>query len=878
MKFKKIIKSLSLTLTLAFSIALMPTQKAYAGTWINSSSIVPPRCTTNWESKRVSIPTLDVDCYVLYTSRESDEPSQSQMWRIPAGYPNIQDFNICGTWWLHIYVPSTGQRLTMGPYQKDDVAPPPSTFQLNTGIQVGQWNTNVNSASFTATSRGDNGAEGYDNINQCPSYWTAGFKYLEVWDTWNGVDEKLTVPESQTYFDFTVDKPGWHKLWARTFDMVGNYSEWTTIEFGLGPEGEIPPDGDPGGGGEVGTIKFDPDETDWTNEGKTGEGEGAFPVEVYYDGDNPYVAEGEATIETEEEEDDGQGGTTTVTHISHESFDVEFPLESIEVTGDAEDTVDGDRGTIYIEQEGEGLTLHGEGFWGEAEYDEPDDATDIELPDEPENPEGDSGEYNIDWTKPEIDADPRPVRAWHNDVPYDVEISIYDELSGIDGGEITVNDSSHYGRDDSIDISDDGDHDFNETISLDDGIYRIDVDTTDVATNDSSETFRTYYVDGTQPEVEFSMDNKQIFSVANGATRKQSILGSDDSFYGDLTVIDNLSGVKSISYKWTYGDDGDIYPDSDYTTIYTSSDTYYDRYSETINKEVEKPVGDNLYLHVKIYDVAGNYTYACYGPFEDPIKLRDFQVTDVRDPRWDDVFWADNFKTYKNVTYKVDKLPIDEASHPTIRNCYPKKGYAFYFDLTSEYLYREQDRIEIIPSFYYTNIFNQRIPLDLYYNKDNNPLIQYGSIQDDLKLNLDTTKYGDVWIGGLSKLTLTKGVRIVKGQEWINGWKDTIQYTNGKIQWYYGKYLIPSTSIFVRQGDSPRPENIVNANNIIVNFQIVAYKNGIETLSLDQIFTYVPNQWTLEGGPKNSSYLPGDVIVYDNKYSVLSDYTAHVIQ
>ena len=90
--------------------------------------------------------------------------------------------------------------------------------------------------------------------------------------------------------------------------------------------------------------------------------------------------------------------------------------------------------------------------------------------------------------------------------------------------------------------------------------------------------------------------------------------------------------------------------------------------------------------------------------------------------------------------------------------------------------------------------------------------------------------------------------------------------------------MIPASSIFVKQGDTPRPENIINANNIIVNFQIVAYKNGIETLSSDQIFTYVPDQWKVEGGPKNNNYKSGDVIVYDNKYSAISDYKAHVIQ
>lgn len=46
----------------------------------------------------------------------------------------------------------------------------------------------------------------------------------------------------------------------------------------------------------------------------------------------------------------------------------------------------------------------------------------------------------------------------------------------------------------------------------------------------------------------------------------------------------------------------------------------------------------------------------------------------------------------------------------------------------------------------------------------------------------------------------------------------------------------------------------------------------------DEIFGYVPSQWELEGGPKDKKYKDGDVIVYDNKYSAMSDYKTHVIQ
>ncbi len=771
---KNILKALSLIIIIAFSIALVPTQKAYADSGLYA---IPSDVTTNSETTKVTLPTLDSDCYVLYTSVQDQDPDQSEMWRIPAGTPNVQDFNIPGTWWLHVYVPDTGERATFGPYQKEAVAPPAPFIQLVTAVTLGQWTPNVNEVTFQVLGKGDNGESGHDNINACDSYFCSGFDHLEVWD--NNTQLTAAGAESST---FTVTGQGWHKIWAKSVDKVTNASEWTIVEFGLGTATPTPP---PTPVSDVGKITFDPNETTWTNTGKADEGEGKYPVKVTFTGSNPYQAEGKATITTTTEststDSDGNETTTTTVSYSTTSFTVSWPFESIAVSGDASATINGTSGTVNIEKEGYQLQLHGEGSWGSAEYTLPSVADNQSIsvdymPPDPSPPTGDSGDYNLDWTKPTVD---------------------------------------------------------------------------------------------------FSMDGKQIFSEANGAIRKASVLGSDDSFYGTLTEKDNLSGAKSIAYKWTYGD---TEPSSGYTTIYTSADTNTNKSDEVIEKEIEKPVGDNLYLHVKIKDIAGNSTYACYGPYEDPIKLKDFEVTDIRDPRWDDVFWKDKkFTEPTGVTYKVDQLPIDEASHPTIRNAYPKKGYAFYFDVTSEYLYREADRIEVTPSFYYLS-GSTRVPLDLYYNLDNNPFIAYGSTNDTLKLNLDTSAYGTVWIGGLSKLTLTKGVRIVKGKEWIDGWKDTIQYTNGKIQWWFGKYLIPATSTFVKQGESPRPENIINSDNIIVNFQIVGFKNGVETLSLDQMFSYNLNQWEAEGGPKNSNYESGDVMVYDNKYSALSDYTAHVIQ
>lgn len=639
-----------------------------------------------------------------------------------------------------------------------------------------------------------------------------------------------------------------------------------------------------------GEITFNPYETDWTNKGKISEGKGSYPVEVKYTGDNPRVVEGKITVHHDEPRPDlppsqAGGKPTPQPNLVFDyeiPIDVKFELKSINVTGAATQTVNGISGIVDIIKEGENLQLKGEGIWGEAKYELPqmkqyETISNKEIPKAPDKPQGQSGFYNLDWTRTEIKAT-TPYKQWiNNPVPYTVSVDVKDNLSGIGYDEkIKIKDESHYSNNAEKQLTASSKSQ-KVDVNLGDGIYDIEVKADDIAGNEHKETFKTYYIDGTTPEVSFNINNK-IFSEDNGAIRKPSILGKGDSFYGELTANDNLSGIKSIDYKWTYGSATST---EGYTNIYKSLTTFDDRYSETITKEIEKPVGDNLYLHVRVYDVAGNFTYRSYGPYEDPIRLKNFQVTDIRDPRWTSVFWRDKeYKEYTGKFFRVNEMAIDKDSHPTLKNVLAKKGYAFYFDITSEYLYRDNDRIEIKPSFYYIK-GNERIRVDCYYNNNNNPLVGFGSTLDDSTINLATSRYGDVLIGNYNKLILTKGVRVVNGREWkdydgVKGWKDEIQYTDGKEQYWYGKYFIPSSTFFVKAGDEPRPENKLTGGNILVNFEIIAYKNGIETFSTDQIFNYTLDQWTLEGGSKKG-YKNGDVILYNGKYGADTDIKTRVI-
>ncbi|MCH4200564.1 MAG: hypothetical protein LKF87_12265 [Clostridium tyrobutyricum] len=390
----------------------------------------------------------------------------------------------------------------------------------------------------------------------------------------------------------------------------------------------------------------------------------------------------------------------------------------------------------------------------------------------------------------------------------------------------------------------------------------------------------TYKLDWTNPEINFSVQ-PGIFSTDRNAVRKASQKGEGDGFYGTLTFSDNLSGCKSLQYGWTFGNNPGR---ADYETIYSSDYTDNDRSSETLTKEIEKPVGDDLYLHVKLIDMAGNETDKTFGPFEDPIKLKNFRVTDVNDPTWDNIFWKDSSDKIRNQDelpglsqprnreFKANELPLDSDSNP--HKTFIKKGYMFYYKVDSEYLYRNYDRIEIEPTFYYWD-GTKRVQVDAYYNKDNNPFTKVGSPQDTFTVKTYPTaleKHGNVEIGGYNKITLTKEVRDFKGRPFYNGWKDEIQYTDGKEQTWGGVYYLPDTTIFAEKGKSPRPENVLRKNYIIINFQLKAYKNGAETNSSNQVFTYVPNQWSAENGPKSAKYKSGDVIVYDNKYSVFSNF------
>lgn len=849
--------------------------------YADSGISVRPMSIDTKEDQKVEVKTGGKLCYVRYTATR-DRPSIDQMWRIPAG-DNVQDFNVPGEWYLHVYVPSTGEWSCTGPYRRDSMPPDIPRYK---NPAEGKW-VRSESVSYDIYCIEDLQDQGYDAINDLWTSWPAGFWRMEKWNSaTNGGD---SVGEYQ-YITNKKEEEGWYVEWYRAVDNIYNYSEWSKTEFGI--------------------DRTAPTLTPYP----TATNNGSISISALQMEDHGLSGNKQITFNVWKE--DGKK-VTKIVSVTNEGANTTQEFTYDELGGDSGDLYNIE--VITEDQVGNTLkhplTIEGNNVTpGKPTPSEPDKPLNPDDEDDLVIPDGDAGEIKFNpnetiWTnkgKTDESEGEYPVEVYYTgDNPFAKKGTAIIEKTNdkgetrtsrksiklefpLEGIEVTdAVDEFVEGDKGTVNIAQEGyqlklhgegvwgSPEYEEP----DNCVGVEYDDPPTPVGDS----KYYNLDWTKPTIKFNMDGKQIFSEENGAIRKPSILGKDDSFYGKLSVSDNLSGVKFIEYKWTYGNSK---PNSGYTRIYESENTNTDKSSEVITKEIEKPVGDNLYLHVKSGDIAGdngkvgdkNIQYECFGPFEDPIKLRDFQITDIRDPRWKDVFWEDDYKTYKNVTYKANQLPIDEESHPTIRNSIPKKGYAFYFDITSEYLYREKDRIEIRPTFYYLDGTN-RIRVDAYYNNNNSPFIQFGTDLDDSALYQNTQKYGNVLIGGYNKLTLTKGVRICKGREWIDGWKDEIQYTDGKIQWWYGKYYIPSSTIFVKAGDKPRPENILKGGDILINFEIIGYKNGVETLSLSQIFNYTLKQWGVEGGPKNSNYYKGDTIIYNGhrNYGVNSDKNISVI-
>lgn len=137
-------------------------------------------------------------------------------------------------------------------------------------------------------------------------------------------------------------------------------------------------------------------------------------------------------------------------------------------------------------------------------------------------------------------------------------------------------------------------------------------------------------------------------------------------------------------------------------------------------------------------------------PIEVIGRLYDFQVTDIMDFNWEEVFRKQKGSkdptgnTYWVGTRDIDGhdrgnsfpfiLPIRQGSHPdpAFRNLSVKTGYHFKFQLkTMGNMFAPDDAIRITPTFYFADAKSgERQPVDVYYHTSNRRFVKLGSDQD----------------------------------------------------------------------------------------------------------------------------------------------------
>lgn len=372
-------------------------------------------------------------------------------------------------------------------------------------------------------------------------------------------------------------------------------------------------------------------------------------------------------------------------------------------------------------------------------------------------------------------------------------------------------------------------------------------------TQNYASTSGIYKIDLTGPTITFNWMNQDWFKDG-----KHGFIYLPDNKI-NIVLGDTLSGVSESKYSWTQDA---IFPDPASMTnigVTTSEGTNSTAPASVMVHDTQDRIKD-WYLHVYVKDRAGNITRSTQRIYIE-CSLQNFRITDITDRQWEDVFWSPDYATgiATGRCFYVNEMPVDH--HPT-KKIVTKKGYAFYFDMTSRGFNGNADTVFLKPRFYYIkNLTNEDImnayEVDLYYDLGNEYLIKYGSDRDKFVMNYKMS--GNFYsIGGLGGLTLNKDVRNIidsKNATWYGRFalttstkavkKDTPIVVNGKV----------NNSVFLEDG------------YILVSFKIEGYKNGTK------VFDYTPEQWDLEGGPKNKNlYYTGDTIIFDLEHSALDDY------
>ena len=305
-------------------------------------------------------------------------------------------------------------------------------------------------------------------------------------------------------------------------------------------------------------------------------------------------------------------------------------------------------------------------------------------------------------------------------------------------------------------------------------------------------------------------------------------------------------------------------------------------------------------------------------------RLFDFRITDIADYNWERVFRTQKGSAIPtgNVYWVGDKdldgnprgnsspffLPIRPGSNPQQGYQYVsvKTGYHFKFDVkTIGNMFGLNDGIRITPSFYFVKKDGTgRIPVDLYYRREDNPFVKVGSAEDTqlryVKLNtrlrnvpqqelIDTAYFnydklltpeqramygsrdayttefmrksskGALVGSAYSREILPPALRTFIGNDKVPAGVDP-QRANASVQKWYGEFSLPAAPFIV-----PKETNIAEYGRthvltdksqiflrdgyIVVNFNIETLHNQDVSLAprLQYINGPLTNQWSKEG-------------------------------
>lgn len=290
--------------------------------------------------------------------------------------------------------------------------------------------------------------------------------------------------------------------------------------------------------------------------------------------------------------------------------------------------------------------------------------------------------------------------------------------------------------------------------------------------------------------------------------------------------------------------------------------------------------------------------------------LKLYDITDY--PLWETVFRKENSSKLSGIAYYVGTknqngidtglnpvytLPVVEGSHPFYRNTgYLKAGYLLRGSLkTIGDFYHEEDKVEIIPEFYFVDKNGEnRKKVDLYYNESvagkYQSVIRVGSERDRNNIRSVTLGAGGLsvenqeladtafvkgtgigqiqeqemqWMG-FQDLRLTSLLQTFQGVSHMMGrnkripeWMDRKKVMRAKQNWYF-EYYLPAEYHITEQGypveeyakQYPidfREDFWEKEGFLILNFRIYAERGNEKRLSYTNENREYCNMWKMEG-------------------------------